>query len=256
MNQILVTEKLYITPELKKKKKFYRIEFFISVFLVCILFSYYIYAEYDKAKSEEGAKELLANTNIQKVVEDDTTIKDELLVVVLDNNEEDAEEIQDLVDIELEQAAAAMQIEEKVSKQGTKYTEVAIVNIPKINVHYSVLSVTTDELLKMSPCRFWGADQDKGVYDANKVGNFCIVAHNYRNSRFFSKVPTLENGDIIEITDITGKTLKYMVYDKYIVDPNDTTCTSQHTNGKREVTLITCTNDSKERYVIKATEVL
>ena len=45
MNQILITEKLYITPELKKKKKLYRFEFFLSVFLICVLFSYDIYAE-------------------------------------------------------------------------------------------------------------------------------------------------------------------------------------------------------------------
>ena len=45
MNQILVTEKLYITPEIKRKKRMYKIRFFLSVFLICILFSYYIYAE-------------------------------------------------------------------------------------------------------------------------------------------------------------------------------------------------------------------
>ena len=37
MNQILVTEKLYITPELKRKKKIYKFNFIISVFFVCIL---------------------------------------------------------------------------------------------------------------------------------------------------------------------------------------------------------------------------
>ena len=54
MNQILVVEKLYVTPELKKKKRLFKIEFFISVFLICILSSYYIYAEYDRTKSEHG----------------------------------------------------------------------------------------------------------------------------------------------------------------------------------------------------------
>lgn len=260
MNQILVTEKLYITPELKRKKKFYRIEFFISVFLVCILFSYYIYAEYDKAKGEETSKEILASTNIQKI-EDDSTIKDDLLVVLLDE-EEVSNTPQETTELSAETPTTEkdtnteVKTEEMVSPQGTKYTRVAEINIPKIGVNYSILSVTTDELLKMSPCRFWGADKDTGVYDANKVGNFCIVGHNYRNKRFFSKVPTLENGDIIELTDATGKTVKYMVYSKYIVDPDDNSCTSQYTNGKREVTLITCTNDSKQRYVIKATEVL
>lgn len=28
LNQILVTEKIYVTPELKEKKKIYKIEFF------------------------------------------------------------------------------------------------------------------------------------------------------------------------------------------------------------------------------------
>ena len=87
MNQILITEKLYITPELKKKKKLYRFEFFLSVFLICVLFSYYIYAEYDKMKGEEVSQDILADTNIvAKPESDDTTIrtKDNVLLVVLD----------------------------------------------------------------------------------------------------------------------------------------------------------------------------
>ena len=58
MNQILISEKVYITPELKRKKRMYKIDFFISVFLVFILSSYYIYAEHDKSKSEEKAQEI------------------------------------------------------------------------------------------------------------------------------------------------------------------------------------------------------
>lgn len=53
MNQILVTEKLYITPEFKRKRMLYKIEFFLSVFLVFALFSYYVYAEYDRNKNEK-----------------------------------------------------------------------------------------------------------------------------------------------------------------------------------------------------------
>ena len=87
------------------------------------------------------------------------------------------------------------------------------------------------------------------------MGNFCIVGHNYRNTRFFSKVPTLENGDIIEITDLTGRKISYRVYNKYTVDPTDVSCTSQLTNGNKEITLITCTNDSKMRVIVKAREV-
>ena len=91
MNQILISEKLYITPELRRKKKMYKIDFFISIFFVCILFSYYIYAEYDKNKSEAKAQEILSSITfddnsdiclpltLEKIV-DDTLGDDSLLV--------------------------------------------------------------------------------------------------------------------------------------------------------------------------------
>ena len=63
MNQILVTEKLYITPELKRKKKIYKFYFILSVFIVLILTSFYIYAEYDRNKSAEVSQQLLDDMN-------------------------------------------------------------------------------------------------------------------------------------------------------------------------------------------------
>ena len=78
MNQILVTEKLYVTPELRRKKKLYKLEFFLCVFVVCLLFTYYIYAEYDRGKSEEVSKEILIglkNTRQQNSNVVDTTVK-------------------------------------------------------------------------------------------------------------------------------------------------------------------------------------
>ena len=86
MNQILVTEKLYITPELKRKKKLFKIEFFLSVFLVCILSSYYIYAEYDRNKSEEVSRTILAEADF------DSTIKqvdeNDVMVILVENDSE------------------------------------------------------------------------------------------------------------------------------------------------------------------------
>lgn len=240
MNQILVSEKLYVTPELKKKKKAYKFNFFLSIFLVCMFISCYIYAEYDRNKSEEVSQEILSDLNIV----DDTMIKDNILVVVLDDNEED-------IDIE--------QVKEEVISKNTKtvngysYSTIGTVKIPKINVEYPILSGVTgtedemEALLKVSICKFWGANP-------NEVGNFCLVGHNYRNNKFFSKVPTLSVGDIVEITDLSGKTIKYEIYDKYTVEPDNTNCTTQLTNGKKEVTLITCTDNSKQRVIVKAKE--
>jgi len=62
----------------------------------------------------------------------------------------------------------------------------------------------------------------------------------------------LQNGDQILITDLSGKTVTYEVYNKYTIEPSDTSCTSQETNGRAEITLITCTDDAKERVVVQA----
>ena len=243
MNQILVSEKLYVTPAMKRKKNLFKIEFFLSVFLVCTLSSYYIYAEYDRNKSEQVSQEILANMEFQEPEE-----KLESIVVILNSAFEEQQEIDITESQETEEPVEIPSVQVTTSNDGTSYYTIARINIPKINVNYPILSETTTELLKISPCKFWGADP-------NQVGNFCIVGHNYRNNLFFSKVPTLEYGDIIEITDLSGKTVQYSVYDKYIVEPDDTSCTTQLTNGRTEITIITCTNDSKQRYIIKANSI-
>ncbi len=246
MNQILVSEKLYITPELKRKKRMYKIDFFISIFLVCILFSYYIYAEYDKNKNEAISQEILSNLNFEDNVADDTTIKfsNNSIVVIL--NTEDPSEV--IYSEPVEEESTDDNIEWLQTSSGTRYYALATINIPSIDCTYPVLDRSTDELLKIAPCKFWGADP-------NEVGNFCIVGHNYRSDKFFSHVPELTVGDRIEITNLKGETLVYSVYDKYIVEPEDVSCTSQRTNGQKEVTIITCTNDSKQRVIVKAREV-
>ncbi len=238
MNQILVSEKLYVTPDMKKKKKFFKFEFFLSVFLVCILSSYGIYAEYDRNKNEKISQEILADLNIEAKEE-----QLEKIVVVL--NAAFSEE-QNIIEVP-EEVPETPPIQVTTSADGTQYYTIGTINIPSIGVNYPILSETTTELLKISPCKFWGADP-------NQVGNFCIVGHNYRNRLFFSKVPTLENGSIIEITDLSGVTVSYAVYDKYTVDPDNTDCTSQRTNGRREITIITCTDDGSQRVVVKARE--
>ena len=249
MNQILITKKLYVTPELKRKKKIYRFNFIISVFLVCILISFYIYAEYARNRDDKLSQEILSNfnENLEQNQEDTTIAKDNILIVVLDENKPN-----DLPVTENVENNNNTNVNNKITtRDGYKYGKIASINIPKINVNYAILDgetktpEETEALLKISPTKFWGPNP-------HEVGNLCIVGHNYRNTKFFSKVPTLENGDIIEITDLDNKTLRYSVYDKYQVNPNDLSCTSQLTNGNKEITLITCTSDNKMRVIVKA----
>ena len=77
MNQILVSEKLYVTPELKKKKKIYKFNFIISIILVIALFGYYIYGVYERDSSDKS-DEILSQIDINQQeaqVENDSTIK-------------------------------------------------------------------------------------------------------------------------------------------------------------------------------------
>ena len=257
MNQILVSEKIYVTPELKKKKKIYKIDFFISVFLVCILFSYYIYAEYDKNKNEAVSREILSNLNFEEDLIDDTTIKfsEDNIVVIL--NTEDPFEVIISEPVEEQPPVEENTINTTVyrTESGQEYYTVATINIPSIDCYYPILNTTTDELLKISPTRFWGPKEDYGCDDANEVGIFCIVGHNYRNTKFFSKVPTLVVGDKVNLTDLTKRTITYEVYDKHTVDPDNTSDTTQLTGGRKELTLITCTDDSKQRVILRCKEV-
>lgn len=243
MNQILVTEKLYVTPELRRKRKLYKLQFFICVFLVCLLFSYYIYAEYDRSKSEEVSQEILSGIAAKKEdIIEDTTIKktDNIIIVALEDNEE--VEIPEIIE-EPEPSTV-----EYTTTEGANYTVEAILRIPRLEINYPVISETSEELLKISINKYWGPDP-------NEVGNYCVVGHNYKSKKMFGRLSEAVNGDIIELEDMNGNVVKYSVYDKYTVEPTDTRCTSQLTNGRKEVTLITCTNYGAQRLVVKAREI-
>ena len=61
----------------------------------------------------------------------------------------------------------------------------------------------------------------------------------------------MTNGYNVFILSSKGNAELYKVYDKYIVDATDMSCTSQETNGKIELTLITCDKDNTKRLVVK-----
>lgn len=249
MNQILVTEKIYVTPELKRKKKIYKILFIISLFSIISLCSVYIYAEYYRNKQEGISGDILSFLEKE---EDKTTISSDENALVVKITQEVAEEMNDTdSETEYENQSSKLQTASSTytAPNGKKYETIGIVRIPKINVNYPILAQTTNvDVMKISPYKFWGANP-------NEVGNLCIIGHNYRRKGvFFSDVPSLAVGDIVEIQDLSQRTIQYEVYDIHTVDPNDRSDTTQYTNGKKEVTIITCTNDATQRVIVKCTE--
>lgn len=86
----------------------------------------------------------------------------------------------------------------------------------------------------------------------NEVGNTVISAHNTVNSRFFSRNARLQMGDLIYVTDPSGRQLTYTVYNKYITGPNDASYIDRDTDGDTEISLSTCTDDGQQRIIIWA----
>lgn len=243
MNQILNQPRADIPKDIelsenktsKWKLKLKKIIIPVLVYMF-LLSSCYIYASYNRMEKEnqQASFNNMEETNV--VMEEETQNIDNTIEASIPN----IEVLEENVEEEKENMKPA-----NIVNKGKAY-EIAQLKIPKIDLELPVLSKYSEQLLNQSLNKYWGCNP-------NEVGNFCIVGHNYK--QYFAKLPNLQKGDTLTLTDISGVTLKYRVYDKYIVSPTDTSCTSQLTNGKKEVTLITCTVGGKQRLIIKAIEI-
>lgn len=122
-----------------------------------------------------------------------------------------------------------------------------VIEIPKTKVKYNVLDDPSAKAMEVGITIIYGPG-------LNQTGNTVLAGHNYRNGTFFSNNNKLSSGDKIYITDLSGKKVTYTIYKKYKTDPNDFSYATRNTNGKREISLTTCTDDSSARIIIWAKE--
>ncbi len=212
MNQILYKCKLENAQNanIENKRNFITI-FSISISLLTIAILLYFIMKYNFAKNSNISQNIVSNFNIKTLYSDNTNYNSSLISV------EDYSE--PLV--------------------------IGLIEIEKINIVYPILSTSSEDLLKLSPCRFAGPMP-------NEIGNLCIAGHNYANNTHFGKIDVLNKGDLIKIYDVNGNFLIYKIYDIYETKYNDISCTNQNTNGMKEITLITCNNINGNRIVVKA----
>ena len=178
-------------------------------------------------------------------------------IIISDNNvdtnnviEGKVEEVETEVIEKDTKALSQINITSRKTSSGRKYTSIGLINIPSLNIKYQILSSTSEELLKISVNKYWGPSP-------NEVGNLCILGHNYKDSRFFGNLPKIKKGAKVLITDLEGRTLTYKVYETDIIKEDDVSCTSQKTNGNKEITLITCYYEpgyrkATKRFIAKA----
>lgn len=127
------------------------------------------------------------------------------------------------------------------------FTVMGTIEIPAIDLEYPILERATKTSLEASV----GILTGPGL---NKVGNTVIVGHNYRNGTFFSRNKELKNDDEIYITDTSGNRVKYIIYNIYNTSADDADYITRDTAGQREISLSTCTDDSRYRLIIWARE--
>ena len=157
MNQIIITpsytnhiEKV----ENKNKKNLLLLQFFIVLSILIFVCIYYMFFRYDLYASEKISKKIIDNYNITSLYENNTDY-------------------------------TAKRTNQKIYDFSDSSTNtIGIIEIKKLNITYPILSDLNKDLLKISPCRFYGPNP-------NEIGNLCIAAHNYKNETFFSKLKTL-----------------------------------------------------------------
>lgn len=135
----------------------------------------------------------------------------------------------------------------KVTYKG--YNVEGTIEIPAIDLKYPVLERTTRDSIEAAVAILYGPG-------LNQIGNTTIVGHNYRNGSFFGNNDKLQLGDKIYITDNSGTKIKYNIYNIYETTGEDSDFLTRETNGKREISLSTCTDNSQanKRLVIWAIE--
>ncbi len=85
-----------------------------------------------------------------------------------------------------------------------------------------------------------------------KCGNYCIAGHNHIKKNMFSQLKKLQIGDEIILTDNLHGVVRYEVFDKFKVNPDETKVVSQKTQGEKQLTLITCSDYLAKRIIVKA----
>lgn len=212
MNQILFPEKFEnFVKDDKKTIKLLKLQFIIVIFSLIVFLIYFSISYYNSNNSHNLSSTLINSYDITRLYSANKSDYN----IVLPNGETSA--------------------------------VIGLIKIRELNLEYPILSSTSEELLKISPCKFYGPD-------ANEIGNLCIAGHNYDNNTFFSNIHKLNINSKIIITDIYNTSITYYVYKKFETSVNDISSTSQSTNGRKEITLITCNNLNGNRLIIKAKE--
>ena len=183
-------------------------------------------------KDNENKKEdIIGNEASSENVGENNTNKneEETLIVEVEENEEEIEYVESS--------------SEKLKGQKI----IGIVEIKKIKVVFPIVEGTEKDNLHIA---IGHMVKTSGI---GEKGNCVIAGHRGgKLGEFFKNLHLLSEGDVIELTDLTGYIHKYEVYDSFIVEPTRMDVTYNNDPYDRTVTLITCEDNGTKRLIIKA----
>ncbi len=214
---------------MQKGKLFFNIIIFITVFALVSLIGYIAYDYINKYFELKEA---------ETVIEE---FKNQVIVVALEDEEPNNEIIEQTPQTQTPTT------QKQVNVSYRNYSVIGMIQIPKTKVEALIVDSVTPQSITAAVGVLYGPG-------LNQIGNTVLAAHNYRNGTFFSNNKKLVNGDKIYITDNRGQKIEYSIYYTYITSDMDFSYATRNTNGKREISLSTCTTDPTKRLVIWAKE--
>ena len=120
-----------------------------------------------------------------------------------------------------------------------------VIEIADLDVKAPILEGTGNDILAKAVGHF----PDTGDFGK---GNYCIAGHSsVLYKEYFDNLKKAKNGMKIKLYDKDKKLYTYTVTEKFIVDPDNTSVLNDF--GDNRVTLVTCTDDGSQRYIIVGT---
>ena len=212
MNQILQTR-----LKSGRKKFFLKFQLFISIVVFLLLIVYLFLYWQNLHRDELYSDSLLSNYNLTRLYansESSNTLYSNDFFSILDAN-------------------------------SSNNPILGIIEIKAIDVYYPFFAYYSDDNLKISLCRFFGPEP-------GRIGNVCILGHNYNNDKFFSNVNSLKVNDEIVLYDNLQNSFHYFVEKVYEVNNSDFSPIYDYDKNGKFLTLITCNNVNNNRIIVRA----
>ena len=121
------------------------------------------------------------------------------------------------------------------------YDCIGILSVPVLELELPVLTEWSYAKLKQAPCHYYGS-----YYEAD----FVIAAHNYK--AHFGRLPELQKGDSVFITDVNGDTYCYEVI---LLETLPKEATKEMITSGFDLSLYTCTLGGANRVTVRCNAV-